>query len=47
MTKRFGPLAKETMARFRAATVEQLERGAEAILDARSIEDVLDAIGTR
>ena len=47
MTKRFGPLAEETTARILAAAVEQLERGTDAILEAQSLDEVLDAIGAR
>jgi len=47
ITKRFGPLAEETTARIFAASIEQLERGADAILDAQSLDDVLDAAFAR
>ena len=47
LAKRFGTLAEETTSRIKAATVEQIERGADAFADARSLSEVLDAIGVR
>ena len=44
MSKRFGPVTPETSALIMSATIEQLDRGADAILDARSLTDVLDAV---
>ena len=43
LSKRFGPLAEATAARIQSANVEQLERGADAILEATKLDDVLDA----
>jgi predicted transposase/invertase (TIGR01784 family) len=40
LVKRFGPLGDETSARLKGATVEQLERWAERILDAPNLDDV-------
>jgi len=40
LTRRFGPLAPDTRARLEAATLDQLERWAENILDAATLEDV-------
>ncbi|MCL2825236.1 MAG: DUF4351 domain-containing protein, partial [Polyangiaceae bacterium] len=45
MNKRFGSVAEETTARIRVASIEQLERGSDAILDAKSLEEVLVAVG--
>ena len=44
LSKRFGPVPPETTARIKSATIEQLYQGADAILDARSLTDVLDAV---
>jgi len=40
LTRRFGPPSAETLARLKAATVEQLEQWAENILDTTMLEDV-------
>jgi hypothetical protein len=40
LVKRFGPLSEETSQRLRNATVEQLERWTERILDAASLNEV-------
>ncbi|MCL2822861.1 MAG: DUF4351 domain-containing protein, partial [Polyangiaceae bacterium] len=45
MSKRFGPVTPETSARIMSATIEQLDRGADAILDATRLEDVVHAMG--
>ena len=46
MNRRFGPLSPETTERIRAASIEQLDRGMDAILDAENLEEVLDAVGS-
>ena len=45
MTVRFGPPSEQAESRIRSATIEQLERGTDAILTAQRIEDVLEAVG--
>ena len=40
LIKRFGPFGDETSARLKSATAEQLERWAERILDASSLDEV-------
>ena len=41
LTKRFGPIADDTVAWILSASVEQLERGTDLVLEARCLEDVL------
>ena len=45
LTKRFGTIAEPTKSRLCAATSEQLDRGVDAVLEARRLQDVLDAVG--
>ena len=45
MNKRFGPLSPETTEQILAASIEQLDRGTDAILEAESLAEVLDAVG--
>ena len=40
---KFGPLSQETMARVRSANVAELDRWAERVLSATTLEDVLGA----
>jgi flagellar biosynthesis/type III secretory pathway protein FliH len=40
LARRFGPLAAETRARLQAATLEQLDRWADRLLDAATLEEV-------
>lgn len=40
LQRRFGPLGPDTLARLTNASVEQLERWADNILDAKTLEDV-------
>ncbi|MCX7673647.1 MAG: DUF4351 domain-containing protein, partial [Thiobacillaceae bacterium] len=40
LARRFGPLSEETRARLQAASREELERWAENILDALTLEEV-------
>jgi len=40
LTRRFGPLNEETRQRLQAADLDQLERWADNILDAQTLEDV-------
>ena len=40
LTKRFGPLDDVTRARMNSATLEQLERWVDRILDASSLEQL-------
>ena len=44
LTKRFGPIADDTVARIFSAPVAQLERGIDVVLEAQSLEDVLVCI---
>ena len=44
LTKRFGTIAEPTKSRLCAATSEQLDRGVDAVLEARRLQYVLDAI---
>lgn len=41
LTKRFGPLQEAVVTRVRTASVEELDRFAERVLDAESLEDVI------
>ena len=43
-TKRFATVAESTRSRLRAALVEQLDRGVDAVLEARRLQYVLDAV---
>ena len=43
MTKRFGPLPPETKDRVRSATLHELERWTDRILDAKTLADVFAA----
>ena len=43
LTLRFGPLAESTVARVRAASVEQLDGYAERVLTAQSLEQVFSS----
>ena len=45
LTKRFGPLAEDFAMRIRSARTEQLDRGVDAVLDARRLDDVMNAVG--
>lgn len=40
LKRRFGPLPADTQARLAGASLEQLEHWADAILDAKSLEEV-------
>ena len=40
LTRRFGPLPTEVIARFAAATVEDMENWADRLLDAQSLDEV-------
>ena len=42
LTKRFGPLSKQTQLRLTSASLEQLELWADRILDAPTLSSVLD-----
>ena len=41
LTKRFGPLQEAVVTRVRTATLDELDRFAERVLDAESLEDVI------
>jgi hypothetical protein len=41
LVRRFGPLSEHTKSRLHSATPEQIERWADAILDAKTLDDVL------
>jgi hypothetical protein len=43
LSRRFGPLPSDLVARIRAATTEQLEGWGDRILDATSLEEVFRA----
>ena len=43
LTVRFGPVSDDIAARLRAATAEELDRWAIAVLDAKSIDEVFAA----
>ena len=43
LTKRFGPLPTETVARINAAAIPELDRWGERLLDARSLSEVFAA----
>ena len=40
LTRRFGPLPTEVIARIAAATVEDIENWADRLLDAKSLDEV-------
>ena len=40
LTRRFGPLPTEVIARFATATVEDIENWADRLLDAQSLDEV-------
>jgi hypothetical protein len=40
LTRRFGPLPTEVIARFAAATVEDMENWADRLLEAQSLDEV-------
>jgi hypothetical protein len=40
LTRRFGPLPTEVVARFAAATLEDMENWADRLLDAQSLDEV-------
>ena len=43
LTKRFGPLPTETAARIHSATIAELDRWGERLLDARTLAEVFAA----
>ena len=45
LAKRFGAVAEDVTSRILSATGDQLERAAEALLDASRPEEVLSALG--
>jgi predicted transposase/invertase (TIGR01784 family) len=42
LTRRFGPLSTETRERLQGATLDELERWAERVLDANALEEVFE-----
>jgi len=44
LTKRFGPLPTETAARIHSATIAELDRWGERLLDARTLAEVFAAV---